>query len=859
MRRGRSPAGQTGQTPSSMGTASRMASPPATPAEISREVRVDETSLEPSYDTSQQIQGGEALQLGRSEASTGQGPRGQGPSNSENAQHFNLNEAWEAAQQQEEISVNETRERNRTMRSLDQNDGDNMQIHKQRSLDRDNDETATSLRQTISGSPGPGSLDPDASRRGSLDPTSDPRGGQSSWNALEALRSSLRSVGLGTRSDEQNLAVAGRAQQGPEERMSPLPLAGACVGTGPLAVRETPQTQGALAAQDLAQVGSSGLGVRGVEGLLYRDPMSHSGQSRHSGSELAQLVEGMSQMQGLLQGVHARLQSLEEARSVGSGGSRNTYSLGRVDMEALRAHFGALEMDPSAPRNPPVAPGLDGKELATPEHPVEAYPIPLHDRTSQASSPIATRPVEQHFIGSPDSFGSQPHAPLTSTFQRPLMHLWEIDAGVGLRSRESASDGSLDLWGQSRGDKGIGKGNPEPRSPAPLQAPINSSLQGQVGPSIPPDPVPTVAQRTAPAQELTVWIGDVEYEVGFEGGRATVKGRVDRGLDFGCSRPAYRPPSPPPRPPQTTPPPSPPAHVPFVHQEMTASSSQQAFVPGASVPVLSMYPRPLMESMPDMRAHDDARAYAPDRSREIMLPTLEITPEEGPLAVGDWLTLIAPLISDLAPAASTWWGLVAAEADRRYKVWLQSPPLERAALKGALPENLQEPRYMRLEQRTVSMLIKALPKDLSEELISQGDLTTVGVLFRVLIKGQPGGAKERQLILSYLHNPGVASSPSDANLKLRRWSRWASRGRQLGISMPDPSLLLKGIDSLMAGVLKSYTQASFRLSFVRVQSSLDHAHAGVSPFVLEACSGRSGASRVWVGVRSQEATRSKGH
>ena len=276
--RGRSP---TGQTPSSMGTTSRMASPPATPAEV----QVDESSLEPNYGDSQQSPSTTTLHQNRATTSTA----ARRPSTGE-AQRFDLSEAWETARQQDEISENDARERSMLLRSLDPSTDETAQMNQQRSLDRGESSSRQNMEtMPTTGVSTRGSLDPDALRPGSLDP------GPQGWNALAAIRSSLRSVGLGTRNTEQVPEDVGRALQGPGERRSPLPLAGACNGTGPLAVRETPQLPVTLPTQDLAQVGSSGLGVRGVEGLLYRDPMSPSGQSRHSGSQLAQLVEGMSQ------------------------------------------------------------------------------------------------------------------------------------------------------------------------------------------------------------------------------------------------------------------------------------------------------------------------------------------------------------------------------------------------------------------------------------------------------------------------------------------------------------------------------------------------------------------------------------
>ncbi|CAE7290043.1 RE1 [Symbiodinium sp. CCMP2592] len=93
-----------------------------------------------------------------------------------------------------------------------------------------------------------------------------------------------------------------------------------------------------------------------------------------------------------------------------------------------------------------------------------------------------------------------------------------------------------------------------------------------------------------------------------------------------------------------------------------------------------------------------------------------------------------------------------------------------------------------------------------------------------MVAGQPGGTAERATLLNFLTQPGTAQGPSEALEKLRKYSRWRSRAEQLQVSLPDPSLLLRAVESIVAGIVGSntYRELAFRLSVLKLELSLDH-------------------------------------
>ena len=74
------------------------------------------------------------------------------------------------------------------------------------------------------------------------------------------------------------------------------------------------------------------------------------------------------------------------------------------------------------------------------------------------------------------------------------------------------------------------------------------------------------------------------------------------------------------------------------------------------------------------------RAGAPD------LPVLqEWTPTEGPIAMGDWLTMLEPAIADLTETAEEWWKLLMEAVQHWYVQHVAMSPLERTSHRPAAP------------------------------------------------------------------------------------------------------------------------------------------------------------------------------
>ena len=217
---------------------------------------------------------------------------------------------------------------------------------------------------------------------------------------------------------------------------------------------------------------------------------------------------------------------------------------------------------------------------------------------------------------------------------------------------------------------------------------------------------------------------------------------------------------------------------------------------------------------PHQRALRQDREVVEDgdlKSIPIQLPQLP-SPEgrDASLEAGDWLIQLEPLIGDLSKNAAAWWRRVMEATTSKYAQWLHADPLTR--LRITAPENaVLSTGYERLDQRVTSLLLQSVPKSTKDEIIAARELTTTGILFRVLRTFQPGGLVEKSRLLQDLTTPQPMKSVAEAVTALRLWKRKASRAAELCTQLPDPLLLVRTLDSIARPIVEASSQASFEL------------------------------------------------
>ena len=220
-----------------------------------------------------------------------------------------------------------------------------------------------------------------------------------------------------------------------------------------------------------------------------------------------------------------------------------------------------------------------------------------------------------------------------------------------------------------------------------------------------------------------------------------------------------------------------------------------------------------------------ARPEEPSRSRD--LPELQaFTPQEGSVLAGDWITQLFPVVGTMSATSSVWWSEVLREAYRLYTKWLVADPVQRLSIKAEATCSLSpSPRHVLIEQRLTVLLMRAVPAEIRAELVAVRAMSSLAVIVAVLCRYQPGGPNERANVLAFLVAPERPTSIETGIATCRRWLRQLQRAKELGLMLPDATLLIKGADALLGPVLTKSQQASFRLNSFRNERKLDYAPA----------------------------------
>ena len=162
------------------------------------------------------------------------------------------------------------------------------------------------------------------------------------------------------------------------------------------------------------------------------------------------------------------------------------------------------------------------------------------------------------------------------------------------------------------------------------------------------------------------------------------------------------------------------------------------------------------------------------------------------------------------------------EAAREWYVKHQTlKPIEKLRHEVALPASLRESRWTRLERRASNLLLKAIPEAQKEEVIASKNITVLGILTKLMVCYQPGGTQEKAAVLLALEQPGEATTISEALVGTRKWLRWKKRALDMNLVLPDPSILLRGLDRITMKVLSLNPTLQFKINLTRTTLMID--------------------------------------
>ena len=121
------------------------------------------------------------------------------------------------------------------------------------------------------------------------------------------------------------------------------------------------------------------------------------------------------------------------------------------------------------------------------------------------------------------------------------------------------------------------------------------------------------------------------------------------------------------------------------------------------------------------------------------------------------------------------------------------------------------------------MLLKAIPEAEQQALVTDRALSTTAILYKLLVRFQPGGPGEKQQLLSQLTTVPTAKTVHELAAGIRNWCS------------ADGILLLKALDAPIQHLASLDPQAAFRLAQSRMQLQLEEKPVHANRWAFSQC------------------------
>ena len=222
---------------------------------------------------------------------------------------------------------------------------------------------------------------------------------------------------------------------------------------------------------------------------------------------------------------------------------------------------------------------------------------------------------------------------------------------------------------------------------------------------------------------------------------------------------------------------------------------------------------------------DSESEGAPEAVKTAVTILPSLGPPEGDqcgLLFQDWIVQVTTSMQDLSASSGIWWESVKKAVVQAYTKWLSASPLERLGIEPTSTSELVAGKWLRINARSCAMIIQAIPEAVKSDLIARRSTQSMPLLlFRLYTLYQPGGAGERATILQRLQGGQTPKTVEECLYHLRAWPRWVQRCQDMGMAVPDGSVLAKGLTTLTTTTINQVPDAMFRTQLVRATLRID--------------------------------------
>ena len=188
----------------------------------------------------------------------------------------------------------------------------------------------------------------------------------------------------------------------------------------------------------------------------------------------------------------------------------------------------------------------------------------------------------------------------------------------------------------------------------------------------------------------------------------------------------------------------------------------------------------------------------------------------------EWIYEAGQVIGSITDRASTWWASNVDLAIEAYHRFQTETPLERLAIQVGEDSNVDGDKWSRLEKRVMALLLTSMTATIKAEVTMLRISRVKDCLFKLYTVYAPGGASERASLIKQLEYIQPQGNIVEAIASLRRWKKQLGRAAEMGISLPDGSVLLMALEGATKQITEGNKDISFKLNMAKNELGLPH-------------------------------------
>ena len=188
----------------------------------------------------------------------------------------------------------------------------------------------------------------------------------------------------------------------------------------------------------------------------------------------------------------------------------------------------------------------------------------------------------------------------------------------------------------------------------------------------------------------------------------------------------------------------------------------------------------------------------------------------------EWIYETGQLVGSITDKATSWWNNNLELAKDAYHKFQNESPLKRLSIVAGNDDAVDGEKWARLEKRVMALLLASMSSSVKAEITMLRIDRVKHCLYKLYTIYAPGGASERASLIKQLEYIQPHGNIIDMIAALRRWKKLIGRAAEMGVSLPDGSVLLVAVEAAIKPVTEAQKDVNFKLNMAKNELGLPY-------------------------------------